>query len=94
MSSDGYIFGGNISWICPACGNKTHYRREGYDGEKGEGQYCDTCKNFLSSIIQAHIFSPMQLIRFSIYQKQREAWQASINKRYAEIATNPSKEVE
>ena len=29
------------------CNTKTRYRRLGYDGELGEGQYCGECKRWM-----------------------------------------------
>jgi len=43
---------GNFRLTCPKCGSQTHYKRKGYDGELGEGQYCDKCKKFITDMIQ------------------------------------------
>jgi len=43
-----YIPIANIPVNCPKCGTLTHYRRDGYDGELGEGQYCDKCKEYVN----------------------------------------------
>jgi len=36
---------------CPKCGSKTVYKRKGYDGELGEGQYCIKCEKFIEAMI-------------------------------------------
>lgn len=43
---------GNFQLTCPKCGSQTHYKRKGYDGELGEGQYCGKCKKFIIEMIQ------------------------------------------
>jgi len=43
-----YIFLNSISVSCPKCGEETRYRRDGYDGEDGEGQYCNKCKRYIT----------------------------------------------
>jgi len=83
MSEDSYIFFGNISWICPACGSKTIYRRRGYDGTEGEGQFCEKCGKFLYQIVPKLGFPPpMTMIKFSIYRKNRDYIQQQINEAY------------
>jgi len=41
----------SLSLQCPNCGNHTQYKRKGYDGELGEGQYCSKCKQFIEDMI-------------------------------------------
>lgn len=41
----------SLGIICPKCGGKTSYKRKGYDGELGEGQYCSKCEQFIESMI-------------------------------------------
>ena len=42
----------SLSLRCPKCGSRTRYKREGYDGELGEGQYCPKCQKFIESMIK------------------------------------------
>lgn len=40
---------------CPLCEGKTRYRRLGYDGERGEGPWCDNCKKFVPHLEVAFV---------------------------------------
>ena len=47
MSDRVILFLNSISLECPACFTETYYRRDGYDGINGEGQYCKTCAKYV-----------------------------------------------
>ena len=42
-----YIPASSLIRQCPICDSDTRYRRLGYNGERGEGQYCYQCQRWI-----------------------------------------------
>lgn len=42
-----YIPASSLIRECPICNSQIRYRRDGYDGELGEGQYCKKCNQYI-----------------------------------------------
>ena len=75
------VFPNSFRLRCPKCGGITIYRRFGYDGEKGEGQYCEDCKQFISEMVDGTL-PHLVWIEESELGELKEAVQEAIDERY------------
>lgn len=74
----------NFRLICPKCGGKTRYRRKGYDGELGEGQFCDKCNQFIGAMINRS-FPEFVSVEEDKISELHTAIQVNVNKYFKRV---------